>query len=136
MNRISSFGKTYEELNERITSVHIELDDILTELDNLQDQLLADPLELDRINQQLQHINNLFHKHGVNTIDELLAIKKDLESKVSNTESLDNTISEKENELFDLNKDLDQVALNIRNKRQAIIPILILRLSRIDCRAF
>ena len=129
LNRISSFGKTYEELNERITSVHIELDDILTELDNLQDQLLADPLELDRINQQLQHINNLFHKHGVNTIDELLAIKKDLESKVSNTESLDNTISEKENELFDLNKDLDQVALNIRNKRQAIIPILIEKLE-------
>ena len=129
LNRISSFGKTYEELNERITSVHIELDDILTELDNLQDQLLANPLELDRINQQLQHINNLFHKHGVNTIDELLAIKEDLESKVSNTESLDNTISEKENELFDLNKDLDQVALNIRNKRQAIIPILIEKLE-------
>ena len=127
--RISSFGKTYEELNERITSIHIELDDILTELDNLQDQLLADPLELDRINQQLQHINNLFHKHGVNTIDELLAIKEDLESKVTNTENLDNTISEKENELFELNKELDQIALNIRDKRQAIIPILIEKLE-------
>lgn len=131
LNRISSFGKSYNNLNERIASVHIELDDILSELDNLQEQLLSDPQELERINQKLQIVNNLFHKHSVNTIAELLDIKAELVSKVSDTEGLDNTIAEKENELSKLYAELDKIALEIRKERKSIIPILIEKLGLI-----
>lgn len=131
LNRISSFGKSYDNLNERIASVHIELDDILSELDNLQEQLLSDPQELDRINQKLQIVNNLFHKHSVNTIAELLDIKVELDSKVSNTEGLDNTIAEKEKELSQLYAELDKIALAIRKERKSIIPTLIEQLELI-----
>ena len=131
LNRISSFGKSYDNLNERIASVHIELDDILSELDDLQEQLLSDPQEFDRINQNLQIVNNLFHKHSVNTIAELLDIKVELDSKVSNTEGLDNTIAEKEKELSQLYAELDKIALAIRKERKSIIPTLIEQLELI-----
>jgi len=131
LNRISSFGKSYNNLNERIASVHIELDDILTELDDLQEQLLSDPQELDRINQKLQIVNNLFHKHSVNTIAELLNIKAELDSKVSDTEGLDNNIAEQEKELSQLFAELDKIALAIRKERKSIIPTLIEKLELI-----
>lgn len=131
LNKISTFGKAYESLLERVSSVTIELDDILTELDNLEEQLSSDPQELERINAQLQIINNLLQKHASSTIEELIEIRKELESKISNTENLDDEIAEKEQEIKSLNIELNQVAVKIHNNREEVIPLLVQKLVAI-----
>ncbi|WP_422104988.1 DNA repair protein RecN [Winogradskyella sp.] len=129
LNRISGFGKEYESLEERVSSVSIELDDILVELDKLETLLSSDPEELERIGTTLQTVNNLLHKHAVTDIEELIKIKAELESKISNTESLDDSIAEKETEISNLDKELNQMALKISEQRNAIIPLLIGKLE-------
>ncbi|MEO1032532.1 MAG: DNA repair protein RecN [Bacteroidota bacterium] len=129
LNRISGFGKEYESLEERVSSVSIELDDILVELDKLETLLSSDPEELERIGTTLQTVNNLLHKHAVTDIEELIKIKAELEFKISNTESLDDSIAEKETEISNLDKELNQMALNISEQRKAIIPLLIGKLE-------
>lgn len=131
LNRIAGFGKNYESLSERISSVTIELDDILVELDNLEEQLSSDPQELDRVNGQLQIINNLFQKHAVGGIVELKEIKADLESKVSNTEGLDDSILEKKQELKKIYEELNLLAGEISEKRKSVIPVLVKNLETI-----
>lgn len=129
LNKISSFGKAYEALAERIASVHIELGDVLLELDDLEEGLSNDPQELERVSEQLQIINNLFHKHTVTQIEDLISIKNELASKVSNTVNLDDTIKKTEEELLKLVGNLNKIALDISKKRKAVVPTLTQKLE-------
>ncbi|REG85944.1 DNA repair protein RecN [Winogradskyella sediminis] len=131
MSKISSFGTSYETLKERIISVGIELDDVLIEIDNLEENLITDPEELNRINGKLQIINNLFQKHSVSDIEELIAIKNDLKLKIDNTESLDQSINNKEQEVLKVNDKLNQIALKIHKKRKKVIPVFVSKLESI-----
>lgn len=126
---ISTFGNSYENIFERVASVGIELDDILSELDNLQDNLTTDPEELEGINAKLQIVNNLFQKHSVSNIAELLEIKTQLDSKISNTESLDDEILKQDNARIALEKSLNSVASKINKQRKAVIPVLLSKLE-------
>lgn len=128
-NKISGFGKAYEAIAERLASVHIELNDLLVELDDLEDALSTDPNELERINSKLQIVNNLFQKHSVSQIEDLISIKNELESKVSDTESLDDAIKDKEEEIINLKHELNKVANQISKKRKSILPVLTQKLE-------
>jgi len=131
LSKIAGFGKLYESLKDRIDSVGIELEDILVELDNLEENLSTDPQELEQIGSKLQIINNLFQKHSVSEIEELITIKNDLKSKIDNTEILDDTIRLKEEQILKLEEKLNQVALKIHNKRKKIIPVFVSKLEAI-----
>jgi DNA repair protein RecN (Recombination protein N) len=72
LQKNSCFSVDYTSL-ERVTSITIEFDDISDELSRCSDKLINDPVELDRIGQQLQLF--IICKHQVATIDELLEIQ-------------------------------------------------------------
>ncbi|PYE81465.1 DNA replication and repair protein RecN [Winogradskyella epiphytica] len=131
LNKIANFGQSYDTLKERIVSVGIELDDILIELDNLEDKLSSDPQELERIGSQLQIVNNLFQKHAVSSMPELIEIRNNLQSKIDNTESLDASIIKKEEEIIKAKDKLNQTAQKIHKNRKKVIPIFVSKLENI-----
>ncbi|MUU76850.1 DNA repair protein RecN [Winogradskyella endarachnes] len=131
LSKITSFGKTYETLRERITSIGIEIDDILTELDDLEENLSSDPEALERVSNTLQIINNLFQKHSVKEIEDLKEIKNDLQSKINNTESLDASIQLKEEAILKQNEKLNEIAIKIHKKRKKVIPVFVSKLEAI-----
>jgi len=129
LSKISSFGKAYETLRERISSVSIELDDVLIEIDNLEENLSTDPQELERISSKLQIVNNLFQKHSVSEIIDLVKINNQLQLKINDTESLDETIADKEKEIAILEDDLNQLANKIHKNRKSVIPVFVSKLE-------
>lgn len=131
LSKISGYGKTYESLKERLVSVSIELDDILIELDKTEDNLATDPQELENLGAQLKIINNLFQKHAVSEIEALIDIKKELQSKITDTESLDDTIADKEAEIAKHKDELNKLALNIHKNRKRVIPVFVSKLEAI-----
>ena len=131
LSKISEFGKAYDSLRARIMSVGIELDDILVELDNLEENLSSDPQELERVSSQLQIVNNLFQKHSVSEVDDLIAIKSQLQSKINDTESLDDTIANQEQEILQVEKKLDQIAQKLYKNRKRVIPVFVSKLETI-----
>lgn len=131
LNRISSFGKSYEDVLQRVSSVIIELDDVVTEIDDLQTKLSSDPQELERVSLTLQKVNHLFQKHAVLEIEALISIKEELTLKVSNTESLDESIAAKEKEITDAETVLNKLAQKISKQRKAVIPTLTQKLESI-----
>lgn len=131
LSKISGFGKTYETLRERLVSVSIELDDILVDLDKIEDNLATDPEELEKVGAKLQIINNLFQKHAVSEIEALIEIKKELQSKITDTESLDETIADKETEIAKQKDQLDKLAQTIHKNRKAVIPLFVSQLEAI-----
>ena len=131
LSKIAGFGKLYQSIKERIVSVGIELDDILIELDNLEENLSSDPEELERVSHKLQIVNNLFQKHSVSGLEDLIGIKNDLKSKIDNTESLDDTILQKEKEIKNQKASLNVIAEKIHNNRTKIIPKFVSKLETI-----
>ncbi len=122
--KLSSYSNKYSSLNERVQSVFIELDDIASELQDYIENTEANPKVLEEVSAKLQLLYDLQKKHSVLTIEELLAVKEDLDKKVSSSENIDSTIKEKEALLLKQEKALEELALSIRKRRQKVLPNL------------
>ena len=124
LSKLVDFGTNYKELYQRVQSVCIELDDVSSELQRLQEGVEADPKRLEEVNGKLQLLYNLLKKHNVSEISELITIKNDLADKVFETAHLDEKISLKTRELLDMESVLEEQSVVLREKRNAIIPKL------------
>lgn len=124
LSKIASFSKEYQELFIRINSLKIELDDVVTELENANEHVEFDPSEAEQINDRLQLIYNLQKKHAVNSIADLLEVLEELSEKVSQVENADEFIKQKKKQIQDVGLKLDAFAAEISAARQKIVPIL------------
>jgi len=119
-----TFSAEYQSLFERTNSILIELDDIVKELNRESEVVFNDPEKLEAINQKLQLIYNLQKKHNVLTVEELIHIQTDLETKVVSVTTLQEEISKLENNINDFELQLDGIAVKISQSRREAIPHL------------
>ena len=126
LTKIDSYSKEYQELSDRISSVKIELDDIIGDLESAFEQVDFNPSEATQLNNRLQLIYNLQKKHYVNSISELLTIQSALFIKVNTVENAEQSLLDQETIVKGIANKLDVVALKISDARSKII----LKLSR------
>jgi DNA repair protein RecN (Recombination protein N) len=131
LQKIAGFSSEYNELHERIASIVIEFDDIQKELENLSETIYGNPEELELINQKLQLIYALQKKHQVNTVEELLEIQNELDTKVVSVTTLESEINAITNAISTKENELDTLAKNIHTKRAEAIPVLTNKLATI-----
>ena len=124
LQKTISFSPEYQSLFDRINSVTIEFDDIISELSQQTENLVHDPENLELVNQKLQNIYNLQKKHQVNSIEELLEIQNDLDNKVVSVVELEFEIKKLADSIEAAALELDKSALNIRNNRLKAVPVL------------
>jgi len=124
LQKISSFSKEYEALSNRVSSIKIELDDIVGELENANEDIAFNPEELEQINDRLQLLYNLQKKHQVDSVEGLLTVFENLSDKVGQVENASELIASKQAGIDDVAKKLDEVALMITNARKKAIPKL------------
>lgn len=124
LQKIASMSSDYNSLFERTNSVLIEFDDVISEINQLSEKLFNDPEQLDLVNQKLQTIYSLQKKHQVSTIDELLEIQNELESKVISVDNLENQIAKLEANIEKSQTELDNKAQKISANRLKAIPVL------------
>ena len=121
LTKIDSYSKEYQELSDRISSVKIELDDIIGDLESAFEQVDFNPSEATQLNNRLQLIYNLQKKHYVNSISELLTIQSALFIKVNTVENAEQSILDQETIVKGIANKLDAVALKISDARSKII---------------
>ncbi len=122
--KLSGLSSKYEELFNRVNSSLIEMDDLYSEVHELQDGLDADPNRLEIVDGKLKTIHNLMQKHVASDISELIVIKNQLEEKVSVTENLDDTIQKKQAEISSKANELNSISEVIHKNRLKVIPKL------------
>ena len=120
--KLSGISKTYQTIYERIVSSYLELDDIKSEIENLQDGLELNPDRLEQVNAKLQSINNLFLKHSTDNIEELLGIQNELDEKVQSFDTIDDDIDKKREKIKELTDELNDLAQTIHHNRTKVIP--------------
>jgi len=124
LTKISSFSKEYQEISARVTSIKIEIDDIVTELENANESVEFNPSEVEEINDRLQLLYNLQKKHAVNSNKELITVFEELSEKVAIVESAEEVINKKQEEIDVVSEKLNKVAGLITKARTSSIPKL------------
>jgi DNA repair protein RecN (Recombination protein N) len=120
--RISTYHQEIGELHQRLESSNIELKDISTGLEQLNESISFDPAQLEKITSRLDLIYALLQKHKVKEIRELLLIRDELAEQLSMINSLDEDIIRLKEELESAHNDLLKFSDGLRKKREAIIP--------------
>mgnify|MGYP001592781791 FL=1 len=124
LSKIAPFVKEYQNLLERITSVKIEIDDIVSEIENENDGIDFNTNEADEINDRLQLLYNLQKKHYVDSVEALLKVYEELSEKVLQVENADEVIHNKREEIRTVSEKLDAIAMIISKARIASLPKL------------
>lgn len=122
LNSIAKFKPEINELNTRISSAYIELKDISNELESIEQDIVYDPKRIETLNTQLDAIYRLQQKHQVKTVEELIAIKDELSSKLLEYNSLETEIEKTKKELDTVRKSLTALAKKIAANRKKEIP--------------
>jgi len=124
MMRLKGFGQQYDEIWQRLNSVTIELEDIASDMESAYESLEADPLELEKIDQQLQTLYRLQKKHGVDTVGELIELRNSLDGQLTSYEQIDAQIEVLQNQLKITEAELESIAVDLHKNRKEAIPKL------------
>ncbi|TXI68056.1 MAG: DNA repair protein RecN [Flavobacterium sp.] len=131
LQKIAGFSNQNAQLLERLTSSLLEIEDIISECEQSNEKILADPERLELVNTKLQTIYNLQKKHQVQTIAELLVIQNELDEKVIRVDDLDGVINKLQTELNSKQTKVDEIAKSIFENRKKTAPILIEKIRAI-----
>ncbi|QIJ90518.1 DNA repair protein RecN [Mesoflavibacter sp. HG96] len=131
LQKLSTISDKYIDIFNRVNSCLIELDDVVTDIDNYQSILEVNPSRLEQVDAKLALINNLMQKHVAQNVLELIKIKEELSIKVEATENVDKVIADKQNQIEEIKQTLNNQAKIITEKRNKAIPNLIQQLQNI-----
>jgi len=123
LGSIAEFSVTVAQLNERIDSVIIELQDINGELAQIEGEVVVDEERANEVDERLNLIYRLQKKHQVDNIADLMAIEADLAKRVAMVENSDEAIAQLQKELKQENKALMATAQQISTNRKQQIPL-------------
>lgn len=125
VGQLARFNPVLAALHERISVSHIELKDIAAELEDLDGSVQHDPARIAHLSERLDLIYRLGQKHGVKTVEELLAIKNELDGKIVAAGSLEEQINNAAAELAALQTKLQLQAAQLSKRRQTVAPKLV-----------
>lgn len=122
IGRIADYHKEIEELNKRLKSSQIELEDIGESLESIESDIVYDPGRMETVNERLDLIYSLLQKHKLNSVMELLALQKELSDSLLEMSSLEEEINNLEQKVKTSNELLGKQAERLRKQRKKSIP--------------
>ncbi len=113
IGNLSNFARQYEELDERLQSAEIELDDVAREVEALLGKVEVDPQRLARLEAQQGNLFKLEQKHGVEGVEALRELRDSLKQKVNERDNFD--------ELLEQLREVEMLALkDVRKHGEAL----------------
>lgn len=133
---IAQHLQTLEKLNpgianisERVKSLLIEVKDISSEIDSVASNTLVNPTRLQIVQERLDLLFRLQHKHRVDSIAALLTIQEELDKKLQSFDSQEERLKVKRKECDALLTELMQLAKQLSNNRKKAFPIVVKDIS-------
>ena len=124
INGINEKSKKYEDLNNRVGILSIELEDILESLKSQFDMLETNPEKLDELNSRIDHLNSLYQKHKVKNVDDLIFIKQKLEKTIYHNSKFEENLLYLEKKQKNLENTLRKYSSELSFNRKKTISIL------------
>ena len=118
INSISNFSKDLEDISNRLESSSIELADIFSEMQRVQDNVEHDPQKIQELKDRLDLLFRLQKKHNVLTVAELIEIREELDKGLSQVANLDADIAKAKKELEKAEKAMLKDASKLSESRK------------------
>lgn len=116
IDKLKRYIPELESMSERVNSVKIELKDICSDLNNLQDDS-QDISSLEILQERFDTIQRLMMKHHLNDYSQLLQLREEIKQKVDEFSNIDEIVADKEREVKALEKDLFAKASELNKRR-------------------
>ena len=110
------------DLQERIDSARIELQDIAEESERKLNHIEMDPQRLAWVEERMDTLNSLLHKFSAENIDELIRMRDELAEQVNRLDSFDFDIAQAQKTLEAEKKALTAHAADLTKSRKTVLP--------------
>ncbi len=122
LENAEKYNPEIKALTARLNSSLIEIKDILSEIERIEQKSSVDQGLLEKVSERLDIIYALQKKHRVHSNKELIGIKNELSDKLKNISFLDQDIENLKSELRQIGIQLEQLADQLRQSRNRAIP--------------
>lgn len=123
LSHISRMCDDVSGMDDRVESALIELKDITRTIATLQDSIMDDPAELERVSGRLGNIYSLENKHKVQSVNELLMLQSEYETQLAEIDGFDDEIERLEKELKHQETVVSKLAIELSERRKATSKI-------------
>ena len=120
--RVCNIENVASDLQERIESARLELQDISQEAERHFNNIEMDPQRLEWVEERIDQLNGLMYKFSAQSIDELIEAHTQLGDKVNRLDSFDYEIEQAQKKLNALTASLTQKANALTQSRANSIP--------------
>ena len=121
LESISEHSSEVAAIAERISSSYYELKDVCEELSSLDEEIAADPAELERVQSRLDKIYTLEKKHHVEGVEPLIELRDSLSAKLAMIDGSDDRIAELDAELAGLTDKARSIADELSARRLSVV---------------
>lgn len=122
LRTLSSFGRQYQEITNRLDSLLIETKDLCAELEHMKSKVVHDPEYAALLESRFDLIQKLMHKHNAAGIEQLVEIKNAFLNKINAAVSLEEKIAQENEILKEQQQALETMASELSELRAAAIP--------------
>ncbi|MFW6268237.1 MAG: DNA repair protein RecN, partial [Marinilabiliaceae bacterium] len=124
IQKIASYLQGGEELSSRLRSAYIELKDIAEEITDKEAGVEFEPSRQQVVQERLDLIYSLQQKHHVDSVEELIGIKDDLESKLEQLASFDQEIGALQEKIEKTEARLNELAVQLTESREKVFQTI------------
>ena len=118
----SKYLSEENDLSSRTESAAIELRDIADTLAHLAEETESDPKRLEAVQERLDRLNSLMQKHHKASVEELIALREELQEQSGKNESYELDIRRLEKQLAAEEKTLTAAAKELTKSRKDVLP--------------
>ena len=119
LKKIASVYPAATELEQRVDSCYIELDDIAQEVSRHLERIDFDPAEMEAVTSRLDKLYDLEKKYHAETVGELIAKREELHAQLDNIDNSDEALADLEQRLQQLEAQASQEAAGLTSRRTA-----------------
>jgi DNA repair protein RecN (Recombination protein N) len=121
LNTAQSLQKVYpasEEISERLRTAYLDLKDLAPEIDGRQENLEFKPERMQEVKERLDLIYSLQHKHHLDSVEELIALREQLNNQIREIDYSGEELENLEKELSKTHAQVLQIAAALSKSRK------------------
>ena len=118
LSKAARFVPSASELSDRVDSCRRELDDVLSDVSQINQRVDMSPERLEEVEDRMSLIYSLFQKHGCTTESELMQLRDSLSELLFDSTQLEEKRDELQSQLESVQKELSSVASQLSKSRK------------------
>jgi DNA repair protein RecN (Recombination protein N) len=131
LHAIASYSSHYAELQKRIESVKIELDDIINDIETEESKIEFDPKHINVLKDRLSLIYQLLQKNRFQQVSQLLELQEYLQQRADKTTNQDGILATSKKKLDQLTSEVHRLGEELSKSREKIFVPLCKQITKL-----